>query len=176
MALPAAADPSLAGEAVGSALFYLLAYAITNLGAWGIVVALEQKEGRGLAIQDYAGLATRRPGLALAMLLFMLSLTGLPPSAGFVGKFYLFRVVLQADLVWLALVGVVTSLVSAYYYLRVVIVMYMQSGEPDTRSDFWLNGSVALTASKPALRARMIVTAPESPTAMPRSPSGPGAQ
>ncbi len=147
MVLPAAADPSVTSEALGAALFYLLAYAVTNLGAWGIVVALERQEGQGLAIQDYAGLATRRPGLALAMLLFMLSLTGLPPSAGFVGKFYLFRVVLQADLVWLALVGVVTSLISAYYYLRVVIVMYMQEGEPDTRSEFWLNGSVALTAA-----------------------------
>ncbi|MFP3854582.1 MAG: NADH-quinone oxidoreductase subunit N [Anaerolineales bacterium] len=146
MALPAAANPDLAGEAVGSALFYLLAYAVTNLGAWGIVVALERQEGQGLEIQDYAGLATRRPGLALAMLLFMLSLTGLPPSAGFVGKFYLFRTVLQADLIWLALVGVITSLVSAYYYLRIVIVMYMQEGEPESRSEFWLNGSVGLTA------------------------------
>jgi NADH-quinone oxidoreductase subunit N len=147
MALPAAADGSLAGDALGSALFYLVAYALTNLGAWGIVVALEKRDGQGLAIEDYAGLASRRPGLALAMLLFMLSLTGLPPTAGFVGKFYLFRVVLQADLVWLALVGVITSLVSAYYYLRIVIVMYMQPGQPETRSEGWLNGSVALAAA-----------------------------
>jgi NADH-quinone oxidoreductase subunit N len=80
------------------------------------------------------------------MLLFMLSLTGLPPTAGFVGKFYLFRIVLQADLVWLALVGVITSLISAYYYLRVVIVMYMQEGSPESRSEALLNGSVAVTA------------------------------
>jgi NADH-quinone oxidoreductase subunit N len=146
MALPAAADPAVAGDAVGAALFYLLAYALTNLGAWGVVVALERREGQGLAIEDYAGLAERRPGLALAMVVFMLSLTGLPPTAGFIGKFYLFRAVLQADLVWLAIVGVVTSLVSAYYYLRVVIVMYMQPGEPEVRSEAWLNGSVAITA------------------------------
>jgi NADH-quinone oxidoreductase subunit N len=146
MALPAAANPNVTADAVGSALFYLLAYAFTNLGAWGVVVALERREGRGLTIDDYAGLAKRRPGLAAAMLLFMLSLTGLPPTAGFVGKFYIFRAVLQANLVWLALVGVITSLVSAYYYLRIVIVMYMQEGEPESRSEFWLNGSVGLTA------------------------------
>jgi NADH-quinone oxidoreductase subunit N len=146
MALPAAADPGVSADAVGAALFYLLAYAFTNLGAWGVVIALERREGKGLTIDDYAGLAKRRPGLAAAMLLFMLSLTGLPPSAGFVGKFYVFRAVLEANLVWLALVGVITSLVSAYYYLRIVIVMYMQEGEPETRSEFWLSGSVGLTA------------------------------
>jgi NADH-quinone oxidoreductase subunit N len=146
MALPASADPAVSADAVGAALFYLLAYALTNLGAWGVVVAVERGEEEGLAIDDYAGLASRRPALALAMLLFMLSLTGLPPTAGFVGKFYLFRAALQANLVWLALVGVITSLVSAYYYLRVVIVMYMQEGQPESRSEFWLNGSVAVTA------------------------------
>ncbi len=146
MALPASADPAVSTDAVGAALFYLLAYALTNLGAWGVVVALERAGEAGLSIDDYAGLASRRPALALGMLLFMLSLTGLPPTAGFVGKFYLFRAALQANLVWLALVGVLTSLVSAYYYLRVVIVMYMQEGEPATRSEFWLNGSVAVTA------------------------------
>lgn len=146
MALPAAADPAVSEDAVGAALFYLLAYALTNLGAWGVVVALEGRERGGLTIEEYAGLAARRPALALAMLLFMLSLTGLPPTAGFVGKFYIFRAALQADLIWLALVGVVTSLISAYYYLRVVIVMYMKQGEPEVRSELWLNGSVALAA------------------------------
>jgi NADH-quinone oxidoreductase subunit N len=146
MALPAAADPAVAGDAVGSALFYILAYAVTNLGAWGVVIALEKGEGAGLQIKDYAGLAQRRPGLALAMTLFMLSLTGLPPTVGFVGKFYLFRAVLQADLVWLALVGVITSLVSAYYYLRVVVVMYMQEGDPEVRRDAWLTTSVGVAA------------------------------
>lgn len=146
MALPAAADPNVAADAVGAALFYLLAYAVTNLGAWGVVVALERGEGEGLALDDYAGLATRRPALALAMALFMLSLTGLPPTAGFIGKFYIFRAALQADLVWLALVGVVTSLISAYYYLRLVINMYMREGQPETRSEFWLSGTVAVAA------------------------------
>jgi NADH-quinone oxidoreductase subunit N len=99
-----------------------------------------------LAIEDYAGLSNRRPGFALAMALFMLSLTGMPPTVGFIGKFYIFRAVIDADLIWLALVGVITSLISAYYYLRVIVVMYMRPGEPETRSENWLDATVWLTA------------------------------
>lgn len=145
MALPAAADPALAPEALRAALFYLLGYAITNLGAWGVVIAMEKAEGTGLAIEDYAGLSNRRPGFALAMALFMLSLTGMPPTVGFIGKFYIFRAAIDANLIWLALVGVITSLISAYYYLRVIVVMYMRPGEPETRSENWLNATVWLT-------------------------------
>ena len=119
----------LSDFAVGASLFYLLAYALTNLGTWAVVIAVERSEGQGLALDDYAGLGARRPGLALAMALFMLSLTGLPPTVGFIAKFYVFRAAIEAGYVWLALVGVLTSLVSAYYYLRVVIVMYMREGE-----------------------------------------------
>ena len=146
MALPAAATPEIAPEAVRAALFYLLTYAITNLGAWGVVLALEKAEGSGLAIEDYAGLGKKRPALALAMALFMLSLTGVPPTVGFMGKFYLFRAVIDANLVWLALIGVVTSLISAYYYLRVVVVMYMRDGEPEVRSETLLNSTIFITA------------------------------
>lgn len=146
MALPAAASAGLAGEASRAALFYLLAYAATNLGAWSVVLAVERAEGRGLEVDEYAGLASRRPGLALAMAIFMFSLTGVPPTAGFLAKFYLFQVVVDAGLIWLALVGVVTSLVSAYYYLRVVVVMYMRAGEPETRRERWLDASVAAAA------------------------------
>ena len=145
MALPAAADSMVAPEALRAVLFYLFGYAITNLGAWGVVVAMEKAEGGGLAIDDYAGLSNRRPGFALAMALFMLSLTGMPPTVGFIGKFYIFRAVIDADLIWLALVGVITSLISAYYYLRVIVVMYMRPGEPETRSESWLNATVWLT-------------------------------
>ena len=146
MALPAAATPEIAPEAVRAALFYLLTYAITNLGAWGVVLALEKAEGSGLAIEDYAGLGKKRPALALAMALFMLSLTGVPPTVGFMGKFYLFRAVIDANLIWLALIGVVTSLISAYYYLRVVVVMYMRDGEPEVRSETLLNSTIFVTA------------------------------
>ena len=146
MALAASASAGVAASATASAAFYLLAYAVTNLGAWAVVITLEGPEGRGLTIDEYAGLSRRRPGVALAMTIFMLSLTGVPPTVGFLAKFYLFRAVLDAGLIWLALVGVVTSLVSAYYYLRVVVVMYMRPGEPDTRSEAWLNTTVAVTA------------------------------
>jgi NADH-quinone oxidoreductase subunit N len=136
----------LSDFSVGASLFYLLAYALTNLGAWAIVIAVERAEGEGLSLDDYAGLGARRPGLALAMALFMLSLTGLPPTVGFVAKFYVFRAAIDAGYVWLALVGVLTSLVSAYYYLRVVVIMYMREGEGRALAHPALNFTVALTA------------------------------
>jgi len=142
---------ALSDFAVGASLFYLLAYAVTNLGTWAVVMAVERAEsegvpGNGLNLTDYAGLAARRPGLALAMAVFMLSLTGVPLTVGFIGKFYIFRAALDAGYLWLALVGVLTSLVSAYYYLRIVIIMYMQEGAPVTVSRPALNLTVALTA------------------------------
>lgn len=146
MALPAAAVPAVAPEALRGALFYLIAYGITNLGAWGVVLALEKTEGTGLEIEDYAGLGTKSPALALAMTVFMLSLTGVPPTVGFMGKFYLFRAAIDADLFWLAIVGVITSLISAYYYLRVIVVMYMQEGSPVSHSEILLNTTVILSA------------------------------
>jgi len=146
MALAASASSEVAPQAASAALFYLAAYAVTNLGAWGVVLSMEKQEGAGLSIDDYAGLGQRRPGLALAMTAFMLSLTGVPPTIGFVGKFFLFRAAIQAGLVWLALIGVITSLVSAYYYLRVVVVMYMRPGEPEARSERWLSAGLGLAA------------------------------
>ena len=146
MALPAAAVPAVAPEALRGALFYLIAYGVTNLGAWGVVIALEKAEGAGLEIDDYAGLGAKYPLLALAMTIFMLSLTGVPPTVGFMGKFYLFRAAIDAELFWLAIVGVITSLISAYYYLRVIVVMYMQDGSPERRSKLLLNATVILSA------------------------------
>jgi NADH-quinone oxidoreductase subunit N len=146
MALAAASDPNVADDAVSAALFYLFAYLFSNLGAWAVVLAMERSEGRGLLIEDYAGLGRRRPALALAMAIFMLSLIGVPPTVGFIGKFLVFSVTIDAGLIGLAIVGVVTSLVSAYYYLRVVVMMYMRTGEPESRSEGWLNRTVGLTA------------------------------
>jgi NADH-quinone oxidoreductase subunit N len=80
------------------------------------------------------------------MTAFMLSLTGVPPTLGFVGKFFLFRAAIDAGLVGLALVGVITSLISAYYYLRIVVVMFMRPGEPQVRSDAWLSAGLAAAA------------------------------
>ena len=108
-----------------------------------MVIALEQQEGRGLAISDYAGLGKKYPALAAAMTIFMLSLIGFPPTLGLVGKFYLFRAVLSGGYTGLAIIGVLTSLISAYYYLRVVVTMYMQEGEPETEREFWLGFTTA---------------------------------
>ena len=146
MALPAATVAGVAPEAVSAALFYLFAYMATNLGAWGVVMAVEKREGRGQEISDLSGLASRHPLLAAGMAVFTFSLIGVPPTLGFVGKFYLFRAAVHANLIGLAIIGVLTSLVSAYYYLRVVVVMYMKTGEETVRSEFWLNGVVGLTA------------------------------
>jgi NADH-quinone oxidoreductase subunit N len=128
----------VASNAVAAALFYLLAYALTSFAAWAVVIALEKAEGRGLAISDYAGLGRKYPALAAVMTVAMLSFTGVPPTLGFVGKFYLFSSVMEGGFIGLALIGVLTSLVSAYYYLRVVVVMYMQDGEPEVRRDRWV--------------------------------------
>jgi NADH-quinone oxidoreductase subunit N len=146
MALPAAAQSAVAPDAISAAIFYLMAYIFSNVGAWAVVLTLERTENKGLALEDYAGLSRSRPIVALAMTIFMLSLTGLPPTVGFVGKFFIFRAALDAGLVWLAIVGVVTSLISAYYYLRVVVMMYMRPGEPETRSEGWLNSTVGISA------------------------------
>lgn len=139
MALVPFGNGRVSPDAVASALFYLLAYAFTNFGAWAVVIGMEKAEQKGLALSDYAGLGRKYPAWAAAMAIFMLSFTGVPPTLGFVGKFYLFRTVIEGGYVGLALIGVLTSLVSAYYYLRVVVIMYMWDGEPELRSNLWLN-------------------------------------
>jgi NADH-quinone oxidoreductase subunit N len=119
------AAPAVATEAV---LFYLVAYAAVNLGGFGAFAALARDGHEPLSLSDMAGLADRRPALAAALTIFLISLTGVPISAGFVGKFYLFKAAVSAGSVGVALavVGGVMSAVSAYYYLRVVVAMYMR--------------------------------------------------
>jgi NADH-quinone oxidoreductase subunit N len=147
MALVPYGNGEVSQDAVASALFFLMAYAFTTFGAWAVVIALEKAEGRGLELDDYAGLAAKYPALAAAMTVFMLSLTGVPPTLGFVGKFYLFRTVIEGGYIGLAVIGVLTSLVSAYYYLRVVVIMYMRDGQPEIRRESWL----AITAFAAAI-------------------------
>ncbi|MFZ5880008.1 MAG: NADH-quinone oxidoreductase subunit N [Chloroflexota bacterium] len=139
-------NPEVMPVSIAAGLFYLVAYAVTNFGAWGVVMALEKEDGKGLEIGDYAGLFWKNRPLAIAMTVFLLSLIGFPPTLGMVGKFYLFRAVIDGGFIWLAIVGVLTSLISAYYYLRVVVTMFMQAGEPQTHSEFWLNFTWGLTA------------------------------
>mgnify|MGYP001087858423 CR=1 FL=1 len=110
-------------RSVGSLLFYLLAYAFMNIGAFGVVAWLQER-GQGVDLQDFQGLAARSPLAALAMTVFMLSLMGLPPLIGFYAKYYVILALIEAGLLWLAVAIVVMSAVSAFFYLRVVTVMY----------------------------------------------------
>jgi len=139
-------NPAVRDVSIAAGLFYLVSYAVTNFGAWGVVIALEKAEGKGLEIADYAGLGKKYPALAAAMTVFMLSLIGFPPTLGMVGKLYLFRAVISGGYIWLAIIGVLTSLVSAYYYLRVVVTMYMRDGEPVIERETWLTVTTAATA------------------------------
>ncbi len=139
-------NKEIAPIAIAAGLFYLVAYSVTNFGSWGVVIALEKTEGRGLEISDYAGLARKHPALAAAMTIFMLSFIGFPPTLGLVGKFYLFRSAIAGGFTGLALIGVVTSLISAYYYLRVVVNMYMREGDPSVEREPWLGFTTTVTA------------------------------
>jgi NADH-quinone oxidoreductase subunit N len=131
---------------VAAGLFYLVTYVLTNFGTWAVVITLEKAEGKGLEINDYAGLAKKYPALAAAMTVFMLSFIGFPPTLGMVGKFYLFRAAIAGGYNGLAIIGVVTSLISAYYYLRVVVTMYMREGDPTIEREPWLGVTTAVTA------------------------------
>jgi NADH-quinone oxidoreductase subunit N len=124
----------LAANEIGgwAVLFYLLAYSLITLGAFGTVILLERREYAGETCADYAGLARRSPFLAAMMLVFMIALTGIPPTGGFVGKFYLFAAAIQAGWTWVAVVGVVTSAISLYYYFRIVVFMYQTDAESRT--------------------------------------------
>jgi NADH-quinone oxidoreductase subunit N len=146
MALVPYGNSAVSATTISAALFYLVAYTLTSFGAWAVVIALEKAEGQGLALDDYAGLGRKYPLLAASMVVFMLSFTGIPPTLGFMGKFYLFRTVIEGGYLGLALIGVFTTLISAYYYLRVIIIMYMREGEPIARKEFWVQFTAAAAA------------------------------
>lgn len=117
------------GEAGGQALlFYLVAYAPMTLGAFAVVMALKEGEKDHEDYRHFAGLGFKRPFLGMAMSIFMLSLAGFPPLAGFTGKFYLFRSAIVAGHTDLAVIGALNSLLSVIYYLRVIVMMYMEEG------------------------------------------------
>jgi len=118
----------VAGTQAGSSamLFYLLAYLFTNLGAFAVIIALTNRGQDVDRLEDFAGLARSRPALAALMTLFMVSLAGMPGTAGFIGKWLVFLAAVRAEYVGLTLIAVLTSLVSFYYYLRLPVVMYMR--------------------------------------------------
>jgi NADH-quinone oxidoreductase subunit N len=108
-------------------LFYLVGYTFTTLGAFGVVSWIGNRKDERLLVDDWAGLGAARPAVALAMTIFLLSLGGVPPTGGFFGKFYLFKAAMESpQLTWLVVVGVLNSVISVYYYLRIVVAMYFK--------------------------------------------------
>jgi NADH-quinone oxidoreductase subunit N len=133
-----------------AAMFYLAAYALMNVGAFAVVIHMAGKGERHVKISDLAGLAKRQPATAALFTVFLLSFIGVPLTGGFFGKFYIFRAALHSNLVWLTVLGLLNSAVAAYYYLRLLVVMYME--EPGEA----VNNIQPLT---PGLRAALILPA-----------------
>ncbi len=118
-------------DAFAGITFYLLAYTFMNIGAFGVISMIEGENDTNLDITNYAGLNNRNPLLAALLALFMFALSGLPPFAGFFGKYYVFISAVKADLTWLAILGVISSAISVYFYLRVVVFMYFKGSETE---------------------------------------------
>jgi NADH-quinone oxidoreductase subunit N len=122
-------------------------YAFMQLGAFAVIVILRRQDAIGDELTDMSGLFQRHPGAAVAMLLFMLSLGGIPPTAGFMGKFWVFGAAIDAGYIWLAVIGVLNSALSLYYYVRVVVFMWMSGA-----------GELLPLRLSPALTAVLLVT------------------
>lgn len=148
IAVAAGGVANLGDAAAQAALIYLVAYTFTNIGAFAIIVAIERNDTSGTGMNDIKGLANQHPALAAAMAIFMFSLTGVPLTAGFIGKFFVFKVALDADLTILAVIGVLTSVVSAFYYVRVIWNMYFETAEGEITFD-----------AKPMLTSALLITA-----------------
>ena len=118
-------------DGISAALFYLAVYSAMNLGAFSIISIVEG-DNTGITFKDYRGLATKHPLLAIFMALFMVSLAGFPPTAGFIGKYGLLSVAVANGYIWLVIIAVINTLLSAYYYLRLIVNMYMESEEEST--------------------------------------------
>jgi NADH-quinone oxidoreductase subunit N len=114
------------GTGSAAAMFYLAAYAFTNIGAFAVVTYFSRKGERYVGIDDFAGLAQRQPAMAAMLTIFLLSLIGVPLTGGFFGKFYIFKAALDSKLIWLTVIGLLNSAVAAYYYLRILVVMYFR--------------------------------------------------
>ena len=147
-------------EGIAGVIFYLAAYTFMNLGAFGIVALIEGKEEENLTLKSYAGLAARKPLLSALLAIFMFSLAGIPPFAGFFGKYYVFIAAIKAHLTWLAIVGVFSSVISVYFYLRVVVLMYFKDAETELSVEKSNTGLVAVFVS--ALLVIVIGIAPGS--------------
>lgn len=127
----ATTDGDARAFAISATLFYLFAYTFMNVGAWGTVVLLRRNGVAGENLEDYAGLVQRSPGAFVAMLVFLLSLGGIPPLAGFLGKWYVFAAAINSGWTWLAVVGAINAAISIFYYLRIVVVMVVHDPVED---------------------------------------------
>jgi NADH-quinone oxidoreductase subunit N len=136
-------------DGVRSVLIYLAIYLAMNVGAFALIIAMRRKDGATEAIADLSGLSRTRPAMALALAIFMFSLAGIPPLAGFFGKFYVFIAAIDAGLTYLAVIGVLASAVSAFYYLRIVKVMYFD--EPVDTFDVDTGKGITAVATVSAL-------------------------
>jgi NADH-quinone oxidoreductase subunit N len=130
--MAASDSPAGAVPAYAAVLFYLLSYALVKVGAFTIVSQLGGKDEKYVTLEDYAGLSERHPVAAAALSLFLLSLLGLPVTAGFFGKFYIFKAAINSHLIWLAVLMALNSVIGAYYYLKVIVAMYMREPAEDS--------------------------------------------
>jgi NADH-quinone oxidoreductase subunit N len=142
--------PEDSATGIAAAMFYTAAYAAMNVGAFAVVSHFANAGERYVTLEDYEGLGRRSPLLAATLTIFLLSLIGIPMTGGFFAKFYVFSAALKANLVWLTLIGVVNSAVGAYYYLRIIVVMYMREARkevPVTPVPFGLGLALALSVA-----------------------------
>jgi NADH-quinone oxidoreductase subunit N len=128
-------------------IFYLIGYSLMTLGAFAIVCLMERTESHSLAIEEMAGYGKKHPVMAFCLTLFLLSLAGIPPTIGFFGKFYMFTAAIGEGLIWLALWGVINSVISVYYYLRPIVVMYMKEGEAEEAFGSLTSTKIAVVVS-----------------------------
>jgi NADH-quinone oxidoreductase subunit N len=135
---------------VAAAIFYTASYAAMNVGAFAVVSHFGRAGERYVNIEDYAGLGKRSPVLAITLTVFLFSLIGIPATGGFFAKFYVFNAALKSDLVWLTVIGLINSAVAAYYYLRIIVVMYMYEPQPGEPMQF---------RAAPGLTAALVITA-----------------
>lgn len=148
-------------EGLASMMNYLMIYTFMNIGAFAVIIMLRSEGFRGDSIYDYEGLGKTHPLAAMLMLIFMFSLTGIPPTAGFIGKLYIFMSAINAGYTWLVVVAVIFSAISAYFYLRIIMYMYMREPKTDVSLTTSFSNGVAL-----ALTAVVVLVVGVFPTAL----------
>jgi len=151
MAVTAAGTLGITAQQVLTAIgIYLIGYMFTNMGAFAVLMAIEKNNGTGTEIDDFAGLFNTQPMLSILMALFMLSLVGIPATGGFIGKYYVFALAMQAELYTLAVIGILTSVASAYYYMRPVVKMFLDDeaeGDPGAGAATYLRWAIYISAA-----------------------------